>query len=397
VLASGSQRRRFQVLGAALGMAIVTSCTAPSAPQVWHVTDTFGPAGWQTVFYDMSALSANDMWATGYTCTPACVKTGGDSIQVLLVHWDGRSWRAVPAPGGLVAQTSGGGVSALAANDVWVGADGVPANASAPAISYVLHWTGRRWTARRFATGVEIDQVLAFSDNDVWAFGSIYGDSKGRFVPADYHFNGQTWQRFRLPLTATDAAASGPDDIWVTGQAATGTATSPGSRVAGFHWDGRNWRAFNLPGLDPLAARGPNLADIIVAGKGNIWIAYYGSDGHYAPPGLEHLTSGRWQQVPLPGFVSSGTSQEAITQDGCGGIWLANPAFGDGQQWLAHYSDGQWTRSKVGTGRSTTVTLTGPMTPLPGTCQIWMAAQLTRPHGESGSQQVAMLELRPPR
>ncbi len=69
-----------------------------------------GPAIPATYLWGATAISANDVWAVGFTATEA-----------LALHWDGGSWTQVPVP-----QSPGGqgdyvlyGVSGTAANDVW--------------------------------------------------------------------------------------------------------------------------------------------------------------------------------------------------------------------------------------------------------------------------------------
>jgi hypothetical protein len=87
-----------------------------------------GPAGLDAV----AAVSAHDAWAVGF---------GGGfrppRAQPVIEHWDGAGWRRVASPpGGSRGRLTG--VTALSARDVWaVGWSRGPA--------LILHWNGVRW------------------------------------------------------------------------------------------------------------------------------------------------------------------------------------------------------------------------------------------------------------
>lgn len=384
--------------GLGLAVTLLAGCSPP-APQAWQVVHTFGSAAGETDVYDMSALSAADVWATGYNCSAACSEHGGGTVSVLMQHWDGRSWQAMPAPAGLADDTAGESVSALSADDAWVVAVGQQRpGQSAAFVPYALRWKHGRWTAYRFATGVWLNQVLAFSDNDVWVFGAIYsGNSRVRSVSVNYHFNGRRWQRFSLPILADDAAATGPDDIWSAGQAVTGTSTARDTNALAVHWNGRNWQASRLPAVGPLTG-GPTLVDsIVVAGPGDVWTAFASMShgGCCYVRGLLHLAGGKWHQVGLPDFGSIYTPAARMSQDGRGGIWLERPGLLARQSdWLGHYSDGRWARASLGTGRGASVTLNGALAWIPGTDQVWVTGLLRARHAPAGASQVALLQLR---
>lgn len=390
-------RRALAAVAAALGLGAVllAGCSSP-APQTWQVTHTFGPVAGSTDIYSMSALSAADVWATGYSCDPACGRAGDNAVPVMVQHWDGSSWRAIPAPGGLADQTQGSSVSALAADDAWVAAVGQSgAGQSAPYVPYVLHWGDGRWAVHRFATGVSLSQVLAFADDDVWAFGARYADgSGGSTVSVNYHFDGRTWQQFSLPIVADDAAADGPDDIWSTGQAVAGPSEGPSEGAAGalaVHWDGRSWQASRLP-----TATGTVAGGVVVAGQGDVWTSYsrLRNGGCCDVVGLLHLAGGTWHHVGLPDFGSIHTPTAWMVKDGHGGIWLERNGQTGGPDWLAHYSRGQWTRTGVGTDRGASVTLNGALAYVPDTRQVWVTGWVRTPRAPSGTAQMALLELR---
>ncbi|MEA2483062.1 MAG: hypothetical protein QOC55_1009 [Thermoleophilaceae bacterium] len=82
----------------------------------------------------VSARAARDVWAAG----SAYPKT-------LVMHWNGHSWKRVPAPspGGAGTGALLAGISARTANDVWAVGDYGTRSGGAKVL--ILHWTGRRW------------------------------------------------------------------------------------------------------------------------------------------------------------------------------------------------------------------------------------------------------------
>ena len=67
---------------------------------------------------DVKMVSANDVWAVGYSLA------GG----IVMLHWNGTVWSQVPTTGG------GGALAVLSANDIYaVGSE-------------IAHWNGSRWT-----------------------------------------------------------------------------------------------------------------------------------------------------------------------------------------------------------------------------------------------------------
>ncbi|HEY5955503.1 MAG TPA: hypothetical protein VIV60_03070, partial [Polyangiaceae bacterium] len=92
----------------------------------------------------------NDVWAVGEA----------------MLHWDGRTWKSVSAPGTYGYSSYIAGIWGSNANDVWAvgGGDG---NAA-----FVLHWDGSVWTRTNIATSYAgLNAVWGSGPNDVWAVG----------------------------------------------------------------------------------------------------------------------------------------------------------------------------------------------------------------------------------
>src|SRR4029450_9046908 len=88
---------------------------SPSEPFIMHWNGTqwsiitTPPAGSVPLLYGVSAISANDVWAVGWT--------GGKSGPVTLtMHWNGSTWSVVPSPNPSASDNFLHGVTALASN-----------------------------------------------------------------------------------------------------------------------------------------------------------------------------------------------------------------------------------------------------------------------------------------
>src|SRR5207244_3692911 len=99
----------------------------PCAP-VWSVIPSPNVGG---LPYGAAAVSATDVWTVGYYDN-----TGSGLGRTLVEHWDGTSWAVVPSPN-LGTGSYLYGVAAVSANDVW--AVGYSYN---PNRTLVEHWNG---------------------------------------------------------------------------------------------------------------------------------------------------------------------------------------------------------------------------------------------------------------
>lgn len=238
----------------------------------WSVVPSPNSAqqGSQDALFEVSAASANDVWAAGYA--------GFGGVYQLLEHWNGKRWRVVSA-----ARSSDyfDGVSAWSSTDAWaVGYHGlehwdgstwsVPtgpvgdtalrdiAGSSSSDLwavgiadsgkTFTAHWDGAAWTVVPSPNGKggphRLNGVTAISPSDVWAVG--YWQSHHRYGPLIEHWNGTEWSRTRLPhdefggTSFTSVDGSSRRDVW-----AVGYPIGSGYRMA--HWDGKHWHPYALP------------------------------------------------------------------------------------------------------------------------------------------------------
>ena len=200
----------------------------------WRMVRSSAPAGYSQLL-GVTALSAKDVWAVG-------TAAGG----TLTIHWNGKTWKRIASPNPTTpstpARSSGGTLNAVAghsSHDVWAVGQHyvVDADGNHALHPLVLHWNGRRWKAvsspdpsgpahRSFFYG-----VAAPSATGVWAVGSAarngvqhalaerWDGTRWRIVPA--HGN---------PLGGVSALTA--NDVWAAGGETGGSVT---------HWNGSAW------------------------------------------------------------------------------------------------------------------------------------------------------------
>jgi len=163
----------------------------------------------------------------------------------LIEHWDGTSWSVVTSPvlvNGLLLK----GVSADAANDVWV----VGGNT-------VLHFDGANWTHVLSPSKVSLNTVSVLSPANVWGAGV----GPGIYFPRATieHWDGTAWSVVSSPNPTSRGnsflegiAAVAANDIWaVGGGVGVGAVTE--------HWDGKSWTILSTTSgvsLNGVAAHG---------------------------------------------------------------------------------------------------------------------------------------------
>lgn len=136
----------------------LTAVTAISGENIWAVglTSENGPGqalvehwngtNWSVVksptphplalFYGVAASSASDIWAVGYT---PISKTA--TVQTLIEHWNGSTWKTVSSPNPGSGNDQLSGVAAVSSNNAWaVGYDNYLGT------SLIEHWDGAAWS-----------------------------------------------------------------------------------------------------------------------------------------------------------------------------------------------------------------------------------------------------------
>ena len=244
--------------------------------------------------------SAANCWADGYL-------TSGTVTLGEMLHWDGRTWRVVPAPNpaGSTAHDSNelSAVRCLGARDCW--AVGVDSPGGMAEYGEALHWDGSKWSsvATPQPGGTESGDVTQLNDlactaaNSCWAVGE-YGTRSGSGAATRnlvLYWNGGQW--FQVPVTNPDGSEPGRYNalnavgcLSVSNCLADGAVGVPpgagsplsGGRNEALHWNGRRWSRLATPDPAGTAGGAGNLLVTLACGSpDSCWGAGY--DGTSTP------------------------------------------------------------------------------------------------------------------
>lgn len=173
----------------------------------WHASTLVLPGQQGSDLTAVAALAPNDVWVVGEVVV-------NGNVLPLIDHWDGSQWHVVPIPDPdqhLLWQ-----VSAISANDLWfVGEDFK--DVRQPSVfsqsqALVLHWNGRafvRFLQPDSSQAKSISGIVARASNDVWMVGSVWGQNPASHQSLVEHWNGQQWKRVTGPGSACNIFLNG--------------------------------------------------------------------------------------------------------------------------------------------------------------------------------------------
>lgn len=266
------------------------------------------------------AISTDDVWAVGHFYKASVFR-----YNTLTMHWDGTIWSIVSSPNGNpFAENLLNDITAVSANDVWAVGQFHPNDGPAEE-ALTLHWNGTSWsvvaTPKAPEFGRTLNDVAAVSTNDVWAVGFIDGDPNHfEFDALILHWDGTAWTRIFGPTPTTlnelvGVAVKSANDIWAVGRYA------PGSRTLIQHWDGATWRTFPSPSIEQNYNY---LNGIAVAPGGNMMAV-----GTYTANNLSGTLAMRYPGAGCA-YPTPTTMPTSTPIPSCGPAWRAAPNPGEG-------------------------------------------------------------------
>ncbi len=225
------------------------------------------------------ALAKNDVWAVGYR--PA---TNG-AVLTLVEHWNGTAWSVVPSP--QLSQTGSvlTSVAAVSPTDIWAVGDSVDAPTTSVQ-TLVEHYDGRTWKVvaspnplpKAFLDQNVLVSVHAASASNVWAVGYQQDFGLQRTLTLIEHWNGSAWSVVSSPNDSVAAGSTNRfkavtgfsgSNLYAVGLVATAN-TSGQQRNFAARFDGSTWSIISTP--RPGMSSNLNGADAI-AGTSNLWFA----------------------------------------------------------------------------------------------------------------------------
>jgi hypothetical protein len=185
----------------------------------WNIVPSPNPSGSQVTYLTgVSAVSATDIWAVGYS---------GGGTKPLIEHWNGIAWSIVPAPYSSRSDfNSLYAVTAISANDVLAVGYQNENDQGQNGQGFIVHWDGTQWSAVTSpiaGNATILLGVTANSSTDVTAVGYVTTSSI-QWLPVTEHWNGTRWTVLRTPNPGAVAqlyGAAAKGSTWAVGAYST--------------------------------------------------------------------------------------------------------------------------------------------------------------------------------
>ena len=324
-------------------------------------------------FTSITAISANDVWAAGFT--------KGANLKPLLEHWDGSSWQIVASP--KIKDRALYGIAAVSTNDVW--AVGNNANPS-KGVPLTEHWNGTKWSIKSSpnkSAGVRLFGVAATSSNDVWAVGlyAIVSNGSEYFALVE-HWNGSQWHIVYSPQAQQNDSFAGisavsSTDIWAVGAT---VGIYPHVMTLAAHSNGSNWNIVSTPNVGKIS----QFNGVASVSTNDVWAV--GQSGNSTSPKtlIEHWDGSSWSISKDPGSSMSGTSLKSVAALSANNVWAVGQSTNKGgvsQTFIEHWDGSQWSIVSSPNVGSRNNSLSG-VSGLAGTTQVWAAGTYT---GKTGT------------
>jgi hypothetical protein len=330
------------LLAAVAGLAVLAGCTsaaghggAPTTVVSARPLPASTSRHWQIVYRTkdkqvqldgIASISPSDAWVVG---------TGGfPRARLIVLNWDGASWRSVRPPAGprFVPQQ----VMASSADNVWI--LGL-SHAGGP--TEIFRFDGDSWRAVPMPPGHWGRNLTAVvSPADAWLTG---GGCKWPRWPWDCastlaQWTGTRWREAHLGILVTGLAEVG-GHVWVVG--VTGTRPPSGGEGSGhivlLQQSGPDWQPIAAPAGTVGGTSCESLPQLAAGADGTSWVMCTQPARGKAQQGtLSHWSSGRWTQLAIPATVSglALTAGSQLTSDGRLGVWVGPSAHWTGRQWV---------------------------------------------------------------
>ena len=350
------------------------------SPEAWQVIASANPGSSTNALLSVAALSEKDAWAVGYTSNIVAVQLG----KTLIEHWNGAQWSAITSPSPARTINALTNVVALSANDVW--AIGFTSDTSVTSDSQQLieHWNGVQWSIvntpdiahqRKGQSNILI-KLVALSANNIWGIGTSTNRT-GHSTTLIEHWTGTTWKIVPSPNPGSTinslhgAVAISTNDIWAMGYFGNSKSNLTGQTLIE-HWDGRQWSIVPSP---KVGAPSAVLHAATAISTNDVWAIGTSStsENTYGQSLIEHWDGRQWRIVTNPNSTTEETF-DAITTIAANNIWATgisiNPSKTDKiESLLLHWDGRQWhTVSSPNRGDTTVL---ADIENIPGSSSAW--------------------------
>jgi len=175
----------------------------------WSIVGSPNVAGAEANYLiGVAAVSTTDVWAVGYSEIDL-------EIDVPLIeHYDGQSWTIIPSPYPPPSEFNGlYAVSAISANDIWATGYENENSSGQYGGALIEHWDGTNWSlvdGPFLGSAINLYGLAAVSSTDIWAVGDAWNGSLGfNLHPITEHWDGTHWALVSAPYPGKAAQLYG--------------------------------------------------------------------------------------------------------------------------------------------------------------------------------------------
>lgn len=250
----------------------------------WNVVNSPNVGTSYNTLNGVSAVSANDVWAVGYSHNP----TSG-AFSTLIEHWNGTQWSVVSSPNPDLSSNYLYSVKALATNNVL--AVGQALNNSGPDQTLVEQWNGSSWNVVSTPTTSSSSTLfgVAATTTKAWAVGNFLAShTTGAQNFAQQTVNGR-WSMVSIPSvgafdnTLYAATAVSDSNVWTVG---TYINNSGNNQTIIEQWNGTSWSIVSSPN----PGSGNNILGAVAATSANdVWAVGGFDNGKGTKTLVEHF------------------------------------------------------------------------------------------------------------
>jgi hypothetical protein len=149
--------------------------------------------------------SPRDVWAVGTDYTG----NTSHAEPLVLLHWNGRSWKRLPSPPTGEQTNRLSKVGAFAANDVWIAGWGkTKPDWDQPRRPLMLHWDGRRWSSAPAPAGPGELYDVARDRRTLLATGDTFSPANPSFTMYALRWTGSHWTPGPVPATGPGSVSA---------------------------------------------------------------------------------------------------------------------------------------------------------------------------------------------
>jgi hypothetical protein len=266
----------------------------------WRVAPSVNESSTENEFFSTSAVSASDIWAVGI------YQSGNTPGKTLIENWNGTSWQLSPSPNVNGVENVLVSVSASSANNVW--AVGYTEQNLSNYQTLVEHWDGSTWSIvpspNVGSIGSVFSSVTALSQNNVWAVGDDTIDFSSSQTLVE-HWDGTQWSVVSSPSIASQEnqlsgiSAITANNIWAVGSATNNTTGGVQTLVE--QWDGTAWNIVSSPNPSGSSPSVDGLQGVATVSANDVWAVGYSENASGTLQTLTEQWNGtQWSTVTSP-------------------------------------------------------------------------------------------------